>query len=168
MQLSGDFQHTRGIGSSPAPIEFYNNTIYCTGGDACSGSLFPDIHSGAGYPPTVQVRSRNELLYSANSATPYWDPGYYDGSICPASATTSSCPSWVGSTNLVFGNGAPTYTGIMTSNISVDPLFNNAAAADFHLATGSPAIGVGVAIPGLAYDIDGHVRKNPPSLGAYE
>jgi IPT/TIG domain len=174
MQLSGDFNHQVGPGGTSGPahigagtIDFYNNTIYCQDGAACSGSLFPDIHSGAGYPPTTTVRMRNTILYSANTATPYLDPGFYDGSLCPSTSTPAQCPTWSGSNSLMFGEGAPTFTSLVTGTANSDPLFVN-QGLDFHLQSSSPAAGIGVAIPGLIQDIDGRPRPNPPSAGAYE
>jgi hypothetical protein len=55
----------------------------------------------------------------------------------------------------------------LTSNISSDPKLVS-PGTDFHLQSGSPAIGAGTPIPGLNRDIDGKVRPNPPSIGAYE
>ncbi len=56
-----------------------------------------------------------------------------------------------------------------TANISEDPLFLNAAAGDFNLAAGSPAIGAGnPGAPELpATDITGRNLNNPPDIGAF-
>jgi hypothetical protein len=56
-----------------------------------------------------------------------------------------------------------------TDNISEDPLFLNAAAGDFNLAAGSPAIGAGdPAAPELpSVDITGRNLNNPPDIGAF-
>jgi uncharacterized repeat protein (TIGR02059 family) len=53
-----------------------------------------------------------------------------------------------------------------TPNYTSDPLF--VSATDFHLQSGSPAIGKGVAISGVTTDYAGNSYKNPPSIGAYE
>jgi hypothetical protein len=39
---------------------------------------------------------------------------------------------------------------------------------DFHLQSGSPAIGAGMQLSEVTVDADGKVRPNPPSIGAYE
>ena len=53
-------------------------------------------------------------------------------------------------------------------DINVDPLFFNTAKNNFHLQTGSPCLGKGISITGITTDLDGNVRSNPPSIGAYE
>ncbi len=49
-----------------------------------------------------------------------------------------------------------------------DPLLADPAANDYHLQTGSPAIGNGTAVAGVAYDYDGVAYNTPPSIGAFE
>jgi hypothetical protein len=48
-----------------------------------------------------------------------------------------------------------------------DPLFFNPDSGDFRLQKGSPAIGAGKDL-GVAFDLNGAPRKNPPDIGAYE
>jgi hypothetical protein len=49
--------------------------------------------------------------------------------------------------------------GSATNSLTSDPLFTNAAAGDFTLQAGSPAIGAGVYIAGVS-------TANPPNVGA--
>src|SRR5262249_42807830 len=48
-----------------------------------------------------------------------------------------------------------------------DPLFVDPTADNYHLSVGSPAAGAGLD-EGVAADLDGALRGNPPSIGAYE
>ena len=62
---------------------------------------------------------------------------------------------------------------VISGNIEGDPLFVDATNAnyslrDYHLQSGSPAIGAGVAISGITHDKDGVVYSDPPSIGAFE
>jgi hypothetical protein len=170
MQLSGDFDHSQGVGSGW--IEWYNNTVYCqsTSKDNCWGSGYVDIHDGRGAFNSVH----NEILYSNGQAnywavgiTP-WNPSFY----CESSSAPAQCPTFRGSANLVFNHGGPTYTSILTNNFNIDPLFANLTGRNFHLQSISAARHKGVTtwngISAPTYDIDGRVRDNPPSLGAYE
>jgi hypothetical protein len=54
------------------------------------------------------------------------------------------------------------------SAIISDPLLVDREGFDWHLQTGSPAIGKGVNIPGITKDYDDRSYANPPSLGAFE
>jgi hypothetical protein len=153
-------------GSGSGTVQVYNNTIYCTAGSACWASNF-EVHTNQAFIYNV----RNNLLYS-NGSVAYWHPGLSSssaqGGSCSSTDTTTSCPNFAGSNDLVFGDGGPTFTNILSSILNLDPVFTNLAGDDFHLNVGSPASGAGVAIPGLLYDHDGKPRKNPPSVGAYE
>ncbi len=77
--------------------------------------------------------------------------------------------------NLFYGNGnrnTPKYVEITPSNIinlknkrGINPHF--ISETDFHLNSGSPAIGKGKKV-GLETDFDGNKFSDPPSIGAYE
>jgi hypothetical protein len=49
-----------------------------------------------------------------------------------------------------------------------NPLFVNVGGNDFHLSSGSAAIGSGLALSDVTVDYNGVSRANPPSMGAYE
>src|ERR1035437_2124254 len=77
--------------------------------------------------------------------------------------------------NIFYNNGnsnAPHYSSLIPTNnttqnnLTSDPLF--VSSSDFHLQSGSPAIGKGLAITGLTTDYAGNAVKNPPCIGAYE
>jgi len=53
----------------------------------------------------------------------------------------------------------------ITDNITDDPLF--VGGGNYHLQSGSPAIGAGVDV-GLTEDYDGQAVNDPPEIGAYE
>jgi len=73
---------------------------------------------------------------------------------------------WMNSSgNIVRKSGVS--TTITGSDVApANPLF--ISSTDFHLQTGSPAIGKGLTITGMINDLSGNTIKNPPSLGAFE
>lgn len=174
-QLSGDFNQSKGIGKSPAPVWWFNNTVYVSNGEAAYGNWWPDIHSGG---QTLSSRVTNNVFYVANSAAAYLHIENYSGAQCGNSDSFSACGTNSGTKNLFYGDGALTYPNLFTSDLNVDPLFTNGPGFDFHLQQNSPAIGAGLqtitdytggySVPAPTYDIDGRIRSNPPSMGAYE
>jgi hypothetical protein len=77
--------------------------------------------------------------------------------------------------NLVFGvngimSGDATGLTLGSNQVGPDPLFLSAVAAapNFHLQTGSPAIASGITLPAVISDILGNTRLSPPDLGAYQ
>ena len=172
-QLSGDFNLQNGIGKSPAPVWWYNNTVVCSNGNGCWGDWFPDIHSGT----NVTNRVSNNIFYSTGS-TAYLDVENYSGSNCNNTDTASICPTASGIDNILYGNGGPSFPNLLTNSLNSNPLFVSVSTFDLHLQTGSPAIGAGLptiqditaskSVSAPIYDIDGRGRPNPPSIGAYE
>jgi hypothetical protein len=76
--------------------------------------------------------------------------------------------------NIFYNNGYNTseYGGCTVTNkteqnnYTSNPSF--VSSSDFHLQSGSMAIGKGLAITGLTTDYAGNTLKNPPCIGAYE
>jgi uncharacterized protein (TIGR03437 family) len=134
-------------------IDIYNNTMV-----NCGTFRSANGHGGITYArrdTTITVRLRNNIVVH-NNGSPYWVN--YDGGA-----------GFVGSNNLVFGNGAPAGAGLtaVTGTIVADPLFVNAAAGDYRLTANSPARGAGVNT-GLLADKDGVARGTTPDIGAYQ
>jgi hypothetical protein len=148
-------------------VQFYNNTIYATAGSGMWRSNF-ELHTSQAFIDNV----RNNIFYSSSQG--YWSPGLSSsgagGGQCTNGNTPAQCPNFAGANNLVFNNGAPTFTAIIGPGINVDPLFVNLTGRDFHLQSTSPAIAAGTVSGGPVptYDIDGRIRPGTPSMGAYE
>jgi hypothetical protein len=144
-------------------IDWFNNTVYCKGGTGCWSSSF-EVHQGQ----ALVDRVRNNVLYAV-SGKPYWTPSVStNNSICPSDATPSQCPNFAGSNNLVYDDGAPTYTAILSNNVNKNPMFIT-LGSNFQLRSGSPAIGAGTNnSPAARYDMNGLLRPTIPSIGAYQ
>jgi len=71
--------------------------------------------------------------------------------------------------DLIIGGGA-TISYTATNWLHSDPLFVNAAALDFHLQSGSPAINTGLTLSAVTTDYDGFARPQGAAydIGAYE
>lgn len=71
--------------------------------------------------------------------------------------------------NLFYSNGADMAAGVSAvaaNTITANPLF--VSSTDFHLQSGSPARGAGLAAYPTGTDRDGRARKSPPDIGALE
>ena len=159
--VSSDFNTSHGVGTGT--IDWFNNTVYCQGGTGCWSSSF-EVHQGQ----ALIDRVRNNVLYAV-SGNPYWTPSVSTNNwICPSNAMPSQCPNFKGSNNLVYDDGAPTYTAILSNNVNKNPLFV-ALGKNFQLRSGSPAIGAGTSSsPAARSDMTGLLRPAVPSIGAYQ
>ena len=155
-----------GFNNTPASgtVEIYHNTMYNCG--TFANPPYPGSIGGlliANVSPNYRVRLRNNIIHSG-PGRPYLIIYKAAGAIC---GNTEACVAPSGSNNIFFGNGAPPGNPFITSSINADPLFVNAAGADFHLKTGTPAKGAGVNT-GLAYDFDGVARTPTIDIGALQ
>jgi uncharacterized repeat protein (TIGR02059 family) len=137
-------------------INFINNTIYAgTSGNPLSGIRFNLTGN------TSNVTIKNNIIQGFKAY-----PIYLQNSGSTSSVSVEN--------NLYYGNGtnAASYYNSVSSkteqnNLVVNPNFVS-PGSDFHLVTGSPAIGKGLAVSGMSTDFTGSSVKNPPSIGAYE
>jgi len=139
----------------------YNNVIYnnnCTG----TGAAVSVGYTNGGTGNAVY----NNTIYNNNG---------------PGIAVDATAPGTIVQNNIVYNNnGSPSNTQIanassgstMTPNLTTNPNFENAAAANFKLMANSPAIDIGVTLAAVPTDKDGVVRPQPPGgsydMGAYE
>jgi hypothetical protein len=133
-----------------------NVTAVATTGTALRAKAGDDQRSERG----ARVDARNVIALGG--------AGDLDASAAPGCSPTE-CPSVT-----ITSSNFRTATGLVTDgggNQSGDPLFANAAAGDFHLLAGSPAIDAGSDDGKLgATDLDGRARTlgAAPDIGAYE
>jgi hypothetical protein len=75
------------------------------------------------------------------------------------------------SNNLSFGGAVSEGLSGMTSVgnvVNVDPRFVSVSGPDFHVQSGSPAIGAGMTLSTVPNDFDGYVRSGAYTIGAYQ
>lgn len=155
-----------GFNNVPASgtVEIYHNTMFNCG--TFPNPPYPGSIGGilaANVSPNFRVRIRNNIIHSA-PGRPYLMIYKGVGALCN---DNEACVALSGTNNLFFGNGPPPGTPLLTSNVSADPLFANAANADFHIPSNSPAKGAGVNT-GLPYDFDGVARGASIDIGALQ
>jgi len=151
----------KGYGSSTAvgTVEIYNNTMYdCSSylninpgtSSACAVSIFTG-------QPNVTTKLVNNIVYQPA----YAGSARQNVFICGGGRSIS------GSNNLWYSERPSWSTAPATSYGTVrNPRF--VSATDYHLQSGSPALGAGIAFGGLTRDFDGMLRPKPPAIGAYE
>jgi hypothetical protein len=167
-------------------------------GVAVWGDSFPPSGNWYGTTSGLLATTVSNNILIASSETQAWgndyfDPRDYSDTTCLNAAIYDNqyntnhlqCPEYA-NTNLEFGNDNAgtnypnTYPNINLNSIHQDPkiVAMNNTAPNFHLQSLSPAIGAGLhtitdgsgtkTITAPTYDIDGRIRPNPPSIGAYE
>ena len=128
-------------GDGLVPAMFYLET---------ADSSVPSNHTSIYMPANNgwALRDHN-LFYNVRGA------GSTDSSWCPSPLNTGdSC-----------NTRDPLFVGEPASPMSSESSLDN---FNFKPAAGSPAIGTGIAIPGITTDYTGATRPNPPSIGAVE
>jgi parallel beta-helix repeat protein len=153
----------------------YNNVIYdCTSGIVVQAGARADLSNCA-----ISGCGRGLAVYWGSTGYP------------PPIASAKNIVSWNCTTRSVYVDGASTLTATYcdfeeifpgTGNISLDPLFADAGANDFHLTALSPCIDSGTSEwPAPSVDIEGRLRVDDPDtpnsggglldyfdMGAYE
>jgi uncharacterized repeat protein (TIGR02059 family) len=144
-----------------AKLNFYNNTIYTISGRSFTNGADAGV-----------VTIKNNLFY--NSGTDDY------GMMCLVNNTSGTANH---NNNLYYRSANINYTKIKdgssykqtdsqvlsweTDGKASDPLFTN-PGSDYHLKSGSPAIGTGVAISGMTKDLDGIALPAIPDIGCYQ
>jgi hypothetical protein len=158
-----------GTANTVSNINIYNNVIAAStrsGSTQYDGiSLMP---SSAGTASTFNIK--NNIITGFDHA-----PISTRISWLPGAGTISSLTV---SNNIFYGNGnsnglansdgvaLPSYS--FSNNLTSNPSF--VSTSDFHIQTGSPAIGSGIAVtlPTASVDYNGDAINNPPERGAYK
>ena len=111
------------------------------------------------------INIKNNIISNFNAAPIM---GYYESEPITNIAIENNIYFNNGNNNDFYNTGGSSlWTNYVNrNNIKANPMF--VSSSDFHLQTGSPAIGKGLAISGLTSDFSGNSVKSPPSIGAYE
>lgn len=84
---------------------------------------------------------------------------------CSGNGSTAGTPAWDGN---VFGTTTCGTNAVSVGPASATSLFANRTGHDFHIGSGSAAIGAGATSNSAATDIGGNPRDGDPDAGAYE
>lgn len=127
--------------------------------------MYLNNRTGTGVNTGISVSSSHDVVVANNIAVSQtdWASGGYSLS------TTADCTATSWLNNLVQGTIDSDVSSRDTDNPTRfgNPLFVDAASANFHLAAGSPALAA--ALPGYATDdFLGRPRSGTPSIGAIE
>ncbi len=153
--IQGDVVDFR-LRSGVANVRFYNNTIYAEDGYPLD---FGPV-TGENDVATFDIRNNIIMTDSASSYYRYKDTVDYPERY----AISSSNNIWHGSVA-----GSPPAWDEPWAHQIADPLFLNPAENNFHLQSGSPAIGAGIQQNAtFTRDFDGLVRGASWDIGAYE
>ena len=144
---------------------FYNNVFY---GGISGPLLFRQNGTGDGNSSNCKVFN-NAFINCADETAANKGGGY-------GFVGTNPAPGFEADYNMVIGTGAGTVkTGYQVNGLEVhslngvDPLFVNAASADFRLQLGSPLAGAGYNWSTLfTDDFEGTTRTAPWDIGAYK
>ena len=140
----------------------------------------PRLERGpGGRPAGARVRLQNAVVYDVAIAVRYqdniedlriWNSTFGDGVMQPFRAASSSGSVLDVRNLLVLGPALPTEARGSANRAVTAASFVNAAAHDYHLASGSPAIDAGATIGDVTRDRLGTVRPQGRGydIGAYE
>ena len=150
-----------GTATVAGTIDIYNNTMV-----DCSSYLNTnpsDYSSCAILVPAKQLNVTTRLVNNIVYQPAYAGTAKQNVYICGG----GSIGTVSGSNNLWYSERAPRSTVPAASyGMIANPRF--VSATDYHLQSGSPAIGTGIPLGGLTTDFDAARRPNPPAIGAYE
>jgi serralysin len=147
-----------------------NNTTYRNNQDNVNPATFRGELAMESYDGAVSgVVWANNIAVADPAANPN-NVAILDASVAASSVTWQSNLSFdgaSGSPSLNITNGSRSSISAANGNmLGVDPSFV-APGTDFHLKPSSPAIGSGSAAQASRYDLDGHLRCSPITLGCY-
>jgi hypothetical protein len=141
-------------------IRVYNNTLYNSGGN---NNLVLYLYDGSGKSDYSGAVIKNNLVVVPSGISSY-------GQVMSVGSTGSNVQI---SNNFITKIG--TWSGVsgFADQAGInggDPKFVNAAANDFHLQSGSPAVDRGATVSGFNYDFDGTMRPQGGAwdIGAFE
>jgi parallel beta-helix repeat protein len=145
----------KGSGQTISGVQIYNNVIY-------KNSIYGGTSGG--------IRVSN-----GPAGTKIWNNTVYGNKGWGIKIETNTCTDTVVQNNIVFANtygqiGNWGTRTIINANLTTDPRFVNASAADFNLQTSSPAINKGVILSSVKTDIRSASRPKGSThdIGAYE
>jgi hypothetical protein len=128
----------------PTQALLYQNTVYNNAG----GGLLQDTSTITLKDNIFSADTGYEVYISSGSVlTSDYNDFYHAGNAFVKGPTSYNFAGWQG-------------LGYDAHSVLSNPLFTNAAAGNFTLQVGSPAIGAGVFIPGVS-------TSNPPNMGAF-